>query len=203
MKEKNCIVVFGGSFNPPLNSHFLMAQEVLNQFEEVEKIIFVPVNNKYQKAGLIENKHRYNMLKLVADKNKDFSVSDIDFYGERSLYTVEVLEKMQKQFPNKQIWFLTGSDNLKAIPTWKGAKDLVSKYKILVMVRNQDNIKEIINNDELLSHYKENICELNSEARNDISSTLVRSQIKKGKSIKYMLPDEVYEYIERNNLYKL
>ena len=71
------------------------------------------------------------------------------------------------------------------------------------MVRNQDNIKEIINNDELLSHYKENICELSSEARNDISSTLVRSQIKKGKSIKYMLPDEVYEYIEKNNLYKV
>lgn len=203
MKEKNCIVVFGGSFNPPLNSHFLMAQEVLNQYEEVEKIIFVPVNNKYQKAGLIENKHRYNMLKLVADKNKDFSVSDIDFYGERSLYTVEVLEKMQKKFPNKQICFLIGSDNLKKIHKWKGAKELVSKYKILVMVRNQDNIKEIINNDELLSHYKENICELNSEARNDISSTLVRSQIKKGKSIKYMLPDEVYEYIEKNNLYKV
>lgn len=203
MKEKNCIVVFGGSFNPPLNSHFLMAQEVLNQYEEVEKIIFVPVNNKYQKAGLIENKHRYNMLKLVADKNKDFSVSDIDFYGERSLYTVEVLEKMQKKFPNKQICFLIGSDNLKIIHKWKGAKELVSKYKILVMVRNQDNIKEIINNDELLSHYKENICELNSEARNDISSTLVRSQIKKGKSIKYMLPEEVYEYIEKNNLYKV
>ena len=203
MKEKNCIVVFGGSFNPPLNSHFLMAQEVLNQFEEVEKIIFVPVNNKYQKAGLIENKHRYNMLKLVADKNKDFSVSDIDFYGERSLYTVEVLEKMQKQFPNKQIWFLTGSDNLKAIPTWKGAEELVSNYKILVMVRNQDNIKEIIKNSKLLNNYKENIFELNPEARNDISSTFVRSQIKKGKSIKYMLPDEVYEYIERNNLYKV
>ena len=150
MKEKNSIVVFGGSFNPPLNSHFLMAQEVLNQYEEVEKIIFVPVNNKYQKAGLIENKHRYNMLKLVADKNKDFSVSDIDFYGERSLYTVEVLEKVQKQFSNKQIWFLTGSDNLKIIHKWKGAEELVSNYKILVMVRNQDNIKEIIKNSKLL-----------------------------------------------------
>ena len=203
MKEKNCIVVFGGSFNPPLNSHFLMAQEVLNQYEQVEKIVFVPVNNKYQKAGLIENKHRYNMLKLVADKNKDFSVSDIDFYGERSLYTVAVLEKMKKQFPNKQIWFLTGSDNLKTIHTWKGAEELVSNYKILVMVRNQDNIKEIIKNSKLLNNYKENIFELNPEARNDISSTFVRSQIKKGKSIKYMLPDEVYEYIERNNLYKV
>ena len=203
MKEKNCIVVFGGSFNPPLNSHFLMAQEVLNQYEQVEKIVFVPVNNKYQKAGLIENKHRYNMLKLVADKNKDFSVSDIDFYGERSLYTVEVLEKMKKQFPNKQIWFLTGSDNLKKIHTWKGAEELVSNYKILVMVRNQDNIKEIIKNSKLLNNYKENIFELNPEARNDISSTFVRLQIKNGKSIKYMLPDEVYEYIERNNLYKV
>lgn len=52
MKEKNCIVVFGGSFNPPLNSHFLIAQEVLNQYEEVEKIIFVPVNQKYSKKRI-------------------------------------------------------------------------------------------------------------------------------------------------------
>lgn len=198
---KKSVVVFGGAFNPPLNSHFLMAQEVLNQYEEVDKVIFVPVNKKYPKDGLLDNEHRYNMLKLVADKNSDFIISDLDLHGKRSLYTIEVLEEIQKQFKNREIWFLTGSDNLKELHTWHSAEEIVSKYKILVMKRDQDEIKEIIQEDKLLSCYRENIEELNPDVKIDISSTYVRAQIKKKKRIRYILPDEVYEYIEKNKLY--
>ena len=77
--KKGSIVIFGGSFNPPLNSHFSIAQQVLNQFEEVEKVIFVPINKISKKKGLLDNEHRYNMLKLVIDKTDTFEVSDIDF----------------------------------------------------------------------------------------------------------------------------
>ena len=70
--EKKSIVIYGGSFNPPLNSHFSIAQQVLNEYEEVDKIVFIPVNKKYSKKGLIDNEHRFNMLKLVADKNDYF-----------------------------------------------------------------------------------------------------------------------------------
>lgn len=122
MKEKNTIVVFGGSFNPPLNSHFSIAEQVLNEYEEVEKIVFIPVSKKYEKDGLEENYHRYNMLKLVIDKNRNFLLSDIDMNENKSLYTIETLEETQKQFSNKQIWFLIGSDNLKELHTWKRAE---------------------------------------------------------------------------------
>lgn len=202
MKEKNCVVIFGGSFNPPLNSHLIMAQGVLNQYEEVEKVVFVPVNQKYPKDGLIENEHRYNMLKLIVDKNSDFIVSDLDFHENHSLYTIDVLEKMQKKFKGKQIWFLTGSDNLRTLHTWQRAEEIVSKYKIIVMKRKQDDIRSIIQNNNLLTHYKENIEELNPDVDFNISSTYVRAQIKKGKKIRYLLPDDVYKYIEENKLYK-
>lgn len=203
MCEKDTIVVFGGSFNPPHNSHFSTAQQVLNQYEQVEKVVFIPVNKKYEKDGLEENKHRYNMLKLVIDKNSNFMLSDVDMNTERSLYTIETLEEIEKCFSNKKIWFLIGSDNLKEIHTWKRAEDLVSKYKILVMERNEDKIEEIIAENELLKKYKENIIKLEEEIRSNFSSTYIRSQIKKQKSVKYLMPDEVYEYIKRNNLYIL
>lgn len=202
MKRKGSVVVFGGSFNPPLNSHFSIAQQVLNQYEEVEKIIFVPVNKKYEKDGLIENKHRYHMLKRVVDKNKSFMVSDIDMHKNRSLCTIEVLEEIQKQFKDKKICFLMGSDNLKEFHTWKGAEEIISKYKILIMERNQDKMEDIIKENELLNYYQENIEKINQEIRSNFSSTYVRSQIKKQKSVRYLLPDEVYEYIEENKLYR-
>ena len=202
MKEKNTIVVFGGSFNPPLNSHFSIAEQVLNEYEEVEKIVFIPVSKKYEKDGLEENYHRYNMLKLVIDKNSNFLLSDIDMNENKSLYTIETLEETQKQFSNKQIWFLIGSDNLKELHTWKRAEELVSNYKILVMERNEDKVEEIIKQNELLNCYKENIEKLNEEIRSNFSSTYIRAQIKKKKSVRYLLPDEVYEYIKENNLYR-
>ncbi len=201
MKEKNCIVVFGGSFNPPHNSHFSIAEQVLNQYEEVEKVVFIPVNKKYEKDGLEENKHRYNMLKLVIEKNSDFVLSDIDMKGERSLYTIETLQEMEKQFPNKEIWFLIGSDNLKELHIWKKAEELLSKYKVIVMERNQDKIEDIINQNELLKMYKENINKLDEKIKSNISSSYIRSQIKKQKSTRYILPDEIFTYINKNNLY--
>lgn len=202
MKEKNTIVVFGGSFNPPLNSHFSIAQQVLNQYDEVEKVIFIPVSKKYAKNNLEENTHRYNMLKLVINKNSNFLLSDIDMNDKKSLYTIETLEEIQKQFKNKKIWFLIGSDNLKELHTWKKAEELVSKYKVIVMERDKDKIEEIIKQNELLNRYKGSIEKLKEEIRSNFSSTYIRKQIKNGKSVRYLLPDEVYEYIEENNLYR-
>lgn len=200
--KKGSIVIFGGSFNPPLNSHFSIAQQVLNQYEEVEKIIFIPVNQKYPKKGLLNNQHRYNMLKLVADKNKDFIISNMDFKKDKSLPTIETLEQTQEEFPDKQICFLTGSDNLKEIHLWDRAEDIISNYKIIIMERGCDNMDEIIENNPLLLKYRENFIKLNQDIRSNFSSTYVRKQLKNGKSVRYLMPDEVYEYIEKNNLYR-
>ena len=200
--EKKSIVIYGGSFNPPLNSHFSIAQQVLNEYEEVYKVVFIPVNKKYSKKGLIENEHRFNMLKLVADKNSSFIVSDVDMYGEKALYTIETLKKTEEQFRDKEIWFLIGSDNLKEIHTWMCAEELVSKYKILVMERENDNMEEIIQNNPLLLKNKQNFRKLNPDMRSNYNSTYVRKQIKEGKSVRYLMPEEVYEYIKKNNLYR-
>ena len=74
---KKIIGVFCGSFNPPLYSHLSLAEQLLN--EGLDKIIFVPVSTKYNKENLALNKHRYEMLKLVCNKNPNFEVSDIEF----------------------------------------------------------------------------------------------------------------------------
>jgi len=142
------------------------------------------------------------MLKLVANNNNKFIISEMDFYGDKSLPTIETIEKTQQQYPDKQICFLTGSDNLKEIHTWNRAEDIVSKYKLIIMERGCDNIEEIIGNNSLLLKNKQNIIRLNQEIRSNCSSTYIRNQIKNKKSIRYLVPEEVVEYIEKYKLYR-
>ena len=199
----NILVVFGGAFNPPLNSHFSLAEQILNEYENVDKIVFVPVNSKYEKKGLIKNEHRYNMLKLVCDKNEKFILSDIELKQERQLYTIETLELLQEQYPNNIIYFLLGSDNLKELSKWNSCEKLVTKFKILVLERDIDNIEKIIDNDEFLSSHKNSFIKAKENIRSNVSSTFIRDKLKRNKSIRYLTPDEVYYYIEKNNLYKI
>lgn len=202
MENKKSIVIYGGSFNPPHNMHFSIAEQALKQYEEIEKVIFIPINNKYSKPGIIENEHRYQMLKSVINKKERFELSDVDMYGEKSVLTVNTLEQMEKYYENREIWVLVGSDNLKKIHTWYRAEDLLRNYKILVMERDEDSIEDIINSNELLKNNKSNIKKLNSCIKNNLSATYIRKQIEEGNRIEKYVPKEVLEYIQKNKLYK-
>ncbi len=201
-KIKKQIVVFGGCFNPPLNSHFSLAEQILNEYEKIEKILFVPVNNKYQKAGLVKNEHRYNMLKLVCDKNERFDVSRIEIDKEKQLFTVETLRELKEIYPEYEITFTTGSDNLAELDTWETADELVKEFKIYVIERGDDNMDSIIESNKFLKTNKESFIKVKKNIKTNLSSTYVREKLKEGKSIKYIAPEEVIEYIKQNNLYK-
>lgn len=201
MENKKILAIFGGSFNPPLNSHFLLAEHVYNELENIEKVIFLPVNSKYAKSGLLSNEHRFNMLKIVTDKNDHFQLSDLETKQKEQLCTVETLELMQKQYPNNILYFIIGTDNLKEISKWDRSKELVQKFKILVVARGYDDFENIINNDKFLIKYRDSFVFLKENIRTNLSSTFVRKNLKEGKSVKYLMPDDVLEYIKNNRLY--
>ena len=198
--ERKQIVIFGGCFNPPLNSHFSLAQQIIN--ENIEQIIFVPVNSKYQKADLISNEHRYKMLKLACDKNEKFDVSRIELDSPRPLYTIETLRIFQETYSKYQIAFIIGSDNLKEINTWEKAEELTKDFKIYVLERDKDNIEEILKSNGFLNKNKQAFIKAKDNITSNLSSTFVRNKLKNGKSVRYLTTDEVVSYIEENKLYK-
>ena len=201
MNNKKILAVFGGSFNPPLNSHFSLAQQIVNEYDNIEKVIFVPVNSKYEKQDLLPNRHRYNMLKLVCDKNDKFILSDIEIKQDRQLYTLETLELLQEQYPEYELCFTIGTDNLKSFPTWNNPEELSKKFKILVIERDEDNIEAILDENVFLKEHKNSFIKLKKNIRSNISSSFVRDKLKRGKSIRYLTPDEIYYYIKENKLY--
>ena len=189
MKDDKVIVVFGGSFNPPLNSHFSLAEQIISEYKNVEKVIFVPVSEKYEKEGLLNNKYRYEMLKCVCDKNEKFEVSDIELRKERQPFTIETLDRIQEKYQDKTIWFTTGSDNLKELNTWEKSDELVKKFKVLVLERDDDCLEEIINNNKFLKENENSFVKVKNNIRSSLSSSFVREKIREGKSIrmKYIL----------------
>lgn len=199
--NKKIIALFCGSFNPPLLSHFSLAQQLLNSDNNIEKIIFVPVSNKYQKQELISDEHRFNMLNLVCEKNSKFEVSNIEFNYTRQPYTFETLQNMQKKYPKNEIRLIVGTDNLSKLDTWYEIEQLLKTFKVFVLARAEDNIEGIINNHNLLAKYSSSFIKSNINIRTNLSSSFVRNEIKNKNSVKYLLPDEVIEYIKNNNLY--
>lgn len=202
MQENRVIAVFGGSFNPPINSHISLAKEIVEKCKNIEKLIFVPVSTRYQKMELVNDEHRYNMLKLICENEDKLEVSDIELRHDKQLYTIETLNLIKEQYNNYDIWFVMGTDNLRELETWSKPEQLLSNYKILVLNREDDNLEKIIQNSNLLKRYRESLIQINGIEKIDLSSTMIRDKLKKGEDIKEYVPNYILEYIKENNLYK-
>ena len=169
---------FGGCFNPPNNFHIEIANNLIKN-RNLDKVIFVPVNNFYKKEGLIEAGHRYNMLKLAIKKYKSLEVDDIELKENRALYAADAFELIEKSKfinSNDNIFLIMGSDNYKKMPNWKNYDIIKDKYEYIIIDRKD----------------------------NSISSSQIRNMLNNSAYLaKPYLPEEVYKYIIQNHLYQL
>lgn len=200
--DKKVIAVFGGSFNPPINSHVLLAKEIVEKCERVEKLIFVPVSTKYQKSKLVNDEHRYNMLKLICENDEKLDVSNIELMQDKQLYTIETLDLLKEQYGEEyELWFVMGTDNLKEIETWKEPERLLKEYKIIVLERENDKLEELIEKNKFLIKYKESLIKIEGINKIFLSSTMIRDKIKNGEDVQEFIDKRVLEYIKENELY--
>lgn len=200
--NKKVIAVFGGSFNPPINSHISLAKEIIDKCNRVEKLIFVPVSTKYQKAKLESNEHRYNMLKLICDSEENLEVSNIELIQDRQLYTIQTLELLKEQYGQEyEIWFVMGTDNLKLVSSWYNPEKLLKDYKMIILERDDDKLEDLIKENKLLEKYKESLIKIEGIDKVFLSSTMIREKIKNGEDVEEFIDKKVLEYIRENKLY--
>lgn len=188
------IGVYVGSFNPIHFAHLKIALQFLNS-KLLDKIIFVPAGDEYEKKGLESGKHRFQMVKIATQNNPNFLVSDVEI-KHRKLSTYKTLEIFREEYPNDEIVLIMGADNLKEIYWWDNANILLSQYEIYVMTRNglhQENFPEYKDN--------KNILFINFDI--DICATNIRKDIEKQRfdDVIKNVPLEVVEYIKTNKLY--
>lgn len=190
------IGIFGGSFNPPHRMHKQIALYLV-QAGYLDSVIFVPTGDRYTKNGLANSKHRYLMVKLMIEGYPELRVSDYELKNTLT-YTYQTLDYFKKSYPNDEIYFICGSDNLKEFTTWKNYSYILDTYPILVILRKEDDVTKI---KESLG--KGNII-LIDQIHDDISSTDIRSsfQKKKEKNVNLALDWKVENYIQSHHLYR-
>lgn len=193
--QKKIIAVFGGAFNPPTIAHIELAKQILNYMENIKKIIFVPVSTKYNKKGLASDEERFNMLKTVCSKQKNMEVSRVELDSNRQLYTIETLQTIQKYYPENEICFIIGTDNLKELETWHTPNELLRKFRIIVIERDNDKADKIIENNQFLKKYKNSFIILKDIKKINLSSSYIRMCIKENKSINGLVEKKIEQDI--------
>lgn len=201
MKEK--IGFFGGSFNPPTIAHIELAKKAMKECN-LNKIIFVPVGDHYEKDGLIPVYHRIEMLKEICRNEKGLEVSDIESKINKKLFAVDVFELINNKYEESDNFFIMGSDNYVNIKDWHHSEKLLNNYSYIVLKRNTSdkyNLEKKFDEKNLKTSNVYKIIENNKT--NKISSTEARKMVKNENALKEILLPQTILYIRENNLYKL
>lgn len=196
------IGIMGGTFNPIHIGHLLLAETALTS-EGLKKVMFIPSGKPYMKeeTTVLDASHRLKMVELAIADNPSFMVSDMEIRRPGNTYTSETLALLKQEQPKTAFYFILGADNLFAMETWKEPEKIFSACTILAAVRNgADHAHMQEKCRELVSIYDAKI-KLLPFPETAISSTDIRTLLRQNKSIRYMVPETVRKYIEKNQLY--
>jgi nicotinate-nucleotide adenylyltransferase len=185
--------LYFGSFNPIHHGHLIIANHVVQE-TDLQQVWFVisPQNPFKINHSLLNEYHRLHLVKLAIEDENNLKATDIEFRLPKPSYTVTTLQYLEEKYPEHEFAIIMGSDSFQNLDKWKNAEVIMGRYSIYVYkragfeVREDLPVRKIILNAPLLQ----------------ISSTHIRELIKKGKSIRYLVPEAVKEEIENNHYYK-
>jgi nicotinate-nucleotide adenylyltransferase len=186
-------VVFGGAFNPITKAH-MDVYHYLKERLVFDEFIFLPVSSAYTKSELASNYHRLNMLEIVTNGFPDIVVSKLEIDDSDFLGTYQSLIRLYDK-KEEDLYFVVGADNLIKMHKWINIEGILSEFKVVVLGRNDLNIDQLIREREILDKHRNSFLVF-EDFKRDISSTTFRETLNKDD-----VEEEVYQYIEENQLY--
>jgi len=199
------IAVLGGRFDPIHSGHVLVVRQVLELVPGVDKVLFIPANKHQWKPTVASANDRIAMIESVLEDKME--VSDIEIKRGGVSYSIDTIRALKKETPARhrlstqvtagggaQIYWIIGSDIVAEFDRWEKSKELVKEATFLVFPRDPYDLPtdlpkgfRLISDPNLLV--------------TSFSGTAIRERVKRGKSIKYLVPEEVERYIRENKLY--
>jgi nicotinate-nucleotide adenylyltransferase len=188
--------LFGGSFNPPHVAHLIVAEIARDQFG-LDEVWWIPnatpPHKSHDELAAVED--RLAMTRRAIADNPAFRLCDIEVRRSGVSYTVETLRALQEQHPDTDFGLLLGSDSLDYFAEWHRPDEIADRVPLVVYKR-----PGVI--DEVAAPRFANHVRFVSAPVMEVSGTEIRSRCRKGRSIRYLVPDAVRTYIEDNGLYR-
>jgi nicotinate-nucleotide adenylyltransferase len=193
--------IFGGAFDPIHVGHLHLAQAAAD-IESLDRVLFVPMATPAHRDTHAPAAHRRAMTALAIAGNERFALDDTGLEQPGPAYTADTLALLRAKRPDDAFVFIAGIDSL-ARSRWRRL-DEVAGMLDRFLVAHRDGIEE----SELApilaglpEHLRERFVPIDV-ALMDVSSTAIRTLAANGRSIRYLTPDAVVEYIESNGLYR-
>jgi nicotinate-nucleotide adenylyltransferase len=185
--------LFFGSFNPIHIGHLIIAQAVL-EFSGLHEVWFIvsPQNPLKKNKSLLHEFDRLDMVRLAIEDNERFRASDIEFHMPKPSYTIDTLTYLQEKNPGEKFKLIIGGDNLAIFPKWKNSERILGEFGLIVYPRPGEEANKLIDHPNV---------SLVEAPLMSISATFIRKCIREEKSIQYLVPEKVGDYIKSKKLY--
>ncbi len=195
--------VMGGTFDPVHTGHLIAAEEARVKLA-LDTILFVPAGRPWLKAGcfITPAAHRVQMVRLATESNPFFELSTIEVERPGHSYTVDTMRELRDRYGSKvELFFILGSDSVSGLPQWKEPEEILHLCSLAVMRRAGGLPPEQKKSEQLLSGNRDKIVFVDMPVIG-ISSSDIRERVRKGLSVRYMVPDAVERYIAEEDLYR-
>lgn len=195
------IGIFGGTFDPIHNAHLFVAESA-RILEELDRVLFVPTGNQhYREAPQADAAHRCAMLLGAIESNPAFALDESDLRGDATGYTADLLPRLHARYPGAAFTFIIGADSL-VNTAWTRFDDVLRPLERFAIAPRPgvhgDALARVIA--AIPPELRERVCSLNMPEIPE-SSTLLRSLIAQRRSIRYLVPEPVWQYIVAHELY--
>lgn len=194
----------GGTFDPIHIGHLVTAAEACQQFK-LDHVVFMPAGEPphKDKRKVTAADHRYLMTMLAVIANASFTVSRMEIESRQTSYTIDTVRRFFQIYgDNLTLFFITGADAILDITTWKDYKELLEGCSFIATSRpgySLEKLRDVLGTafSVVMDHI--NLLEVPAMA---ISSTDIRRRVAEGKTIRYLTPRPVEQYIYKNKLYR-
>lgn len=196
------IGILGGTFNPIHWGHLLLAEWARDAMQ-LEEVWFIPTGHSYMKPvdDILPGRERFHMTELALEDNRFFRCLDIEIMRQGCSYSYETLEQLKALYPENDFYFIVGADCLFSIEHWKYAERIFQSCTLAAAVRDGVSWSGMEEKRRELEEKFQCHILLMPFASLSVSSTEIRKRIKEQKSVRYLVPDRVLEYIEEKGFY--
>lgn len=156
-------------------------------------MVVTPHNPHKNKKSLAKNYDRLHLVTLAIGDNVRLKASDMEFSLAQPSYTIDTMTYAREKYPDHEFSLIMGGDNLATLHKWKNYEKLLENYRIHVYKRPGEILPDLAEQNNV------NVCEA---PLLEISASYIRNEIKKDRSIQYLVPDSVFQYLNESPIYK-